>query len=79
MRGIEFRTSDLPFTGLHNYENVLVVLLISQLIGLSAEDVFQELKSYTFLSHRLQLVRARRSKILRRFKKQLMHMLSVQP
>ncbi|MBN2219357.1 MAG: UDP-N-acetylmuramoyl-L-alanine--D-glutamate ligase [Kosmotogaceae bacterium] len=57
VRGVEFKTSDLPFTGLHNYENVLVVLLISQLIGLSAEDVFRELKSYTFLSHRLQLVR----------------------
>ena len=55
--GVPFETSSLPFTGLHNYENSLVVLMISRLIGLSAEDVFEELRSYSFLSHRLQLVR----------------------
>jgi UDP-N-acetylmuramoylalanine--D-glutamate ligase len=55
--GAKFKTADLPYAGLHNFENTLVVLMISQLIGLSAEDVFQELRSYSFLSHRLQLVR----------------------
>lgn len=47
----------LPYEGLHNYEDTLVVATISYLMGIPPEVVFEDLKSYSFLSHRLQLVR----------------------
>lgn len=51
-----FTSDELPYGGLHNYEDTLVAMILSKLMGLELRDVFEDLKSYSFLLHRLQLI-----------------------
>ncbi|HNR79967.1 MAG TPA: UDP-N-acetylmuramoyl-L-alanine--D-glutamate ligase [Mesotoga infera] len=54
--GESFDSGDLPYEGIHNFEDTLVVMTLANLLGMPLRRVFEDLKKYEFLSHRLQFV-----------------------
>ena len=54
--GESFDSGELPYEVIHNCEDTLVVMALANILGMPMRGVFEDLKKYEFLSHRLQLV-----------------------